>query len=200
MSASYCYRPFENSGPLETNMKNLIYFIFFVFPVCLFCEVSDAPDTSAREYSNRSPLTKPVSAVTAKAHLTSASNGAKTLFPLSSFVAKAHHASVLLSWGIPRHAGPVNFIIERAPEGSDWEKVGAVKATKGQQEYSFWDVRVQPGATYQYRLVHQANGGRIQFSRPVFLRVDSSLDEYMLIFGLIGFIGYLAYEARQLVK
>ncbi|MEQ8705441.1 MAG: hypothetical protein RIC19_16050 [Phaeodactylibacter sp.] len=180
-------------------MKNLFCIILFALLAAMPEQTVNAASTPAREKDNSAPLVSDRFYASTSSRLTRSAMGSEDLLPLSSFVAKPHHVSVLLSWVIARPAEHASFIIERALENAPWEKVGIVHAADGQREFSFWDVRVQPGAAYQYRLVNEAGEGGIQTSKPVLLEVDTPLDEYLIILSLIGFIGYLAYQGRKIV-
>lgn len=180
-------------------MKNLLFLVLLTIPIFLLAQPSTIAVTT--EAGSDSPqLVSGSNHTMGTAHLARRGFKIEESLPLKSFIAKTHHVSVLLSWVVSRQISSATFIVERALENSAWEKVGVVEARAGQREYSFWDVRVLPGASYQYRLVNQAGGDLIQASKPVLLEVDTCIDEYLLILGLTGFIGYLAYHARQLVS
>ncbi len=118
---------------------------------------------------------------------------------LRSFVVKPHHVSTLLSWITPVADSNAAYIVQRSLKGLHWESIGAVVANGPQQEYNFWDVKVNPGMHYQYRLLREQPDGGISVSRAVSAEVDASWDEYLLIFGLLGFIGWCAFSAQRLI-
>lgn len=179
-------------------MKQLLfYLILVILPIGLLGQSPAITSTSIAEKnsashvnSRRYPPQVP--------RLTRSKSPIQPPLGLSSFVAQAHHVSVLLSWGVVRPAKQASFIVERALGNAGWEKVGVVPSAQGQQSFSFWDVRVEPGASYQYRLVRAASNGDVQVSQPIRLAVDGPFDEYLIIFGLLAFISYLAYHARKL--
>jgi hypothetical protein len=180
-------------------MKNLHFLVLLTIPFFLSAQVSTRAGTTTAD-SDIPHLVSGLPHASGSAHLARSGFQIEEPLLLSSFVAKTHHVSVLLSWVVSRQQNSATFIVERALGNSAWEKVGVVKARAGQREYSFWDVRVLPGASYQYRLVNQAGGNLIQSSKPVLLEVDTCIDEYLLILGITGFIGYLAYQARQVIS
>lgn len=181
-------------------MKNLIYLILFAYPVYSFCQAASMPDTVLQRAGGSAHFTKTDFPATFKAHLASAPMMPDALLHLNRFSARAYHVSVLLTWAVSSPQSTRGFIIERAQKGSGWERVGAVAASEGQQEFSFWDVRVQPGAAYHYRLRSQSLTAGVQQSQPVSLTIDSCLDEYLFIICILGFIGYSAYQATLILN
>jgi hypothetical protein len=181
------------------NMKSLFYLCLFAFSVPFFrtnvCAASTPKEAEVKDakFVNERTL------ATSGSQLTRSAMGIERSLQLSSFVAKAHHVSVLLSWVVDKPANEVSFIVERAFGNGNWEKVGRVTAAVGQREFSFWDVRVKPGEAYEYRLVNESNGLSLHASEPVLLQVDNPFDEYLIILGILGFIGYVAYQTRNLV-
>lgn len=118
---------------------------------------------------------------------------------LKSFVVKPHHVSTLLSWITPSADSGAAYVVQRSLKGLHWEAIGAVVAHGPQQEFSFWDVKVGPGVHYEYRLLQQQPDGRVRVSQAVSAEVDASWDEYLLILGLLGFIGWCAFSAQRLI-
>lgn len=118
---------------------------------------------------------------------------------LRSFVVKPHHVSTLLSWITPVADTNAAYIVQRSLKGLHWEAIGAVVAHGSQQEFSFWDVKVDPGVHYEYRLLRQQPDGRVRVSQAVSAEVDASWDEYLLILGLLGFIGWCAFSSQRLI-
>ncbi len=181
------------------SMKNLFYLFLFASCISFFRPQTVAANTpKAVDVQNVQFVSESIVA-SSSSHFTRSAMGMDRSLQLSSFVAKAHHVSVLLSWVVDKPADEVSFIIERALENNTWKKVGRVTAAAGQREFSFWDVRVQPGEAYEYRLVNESDGVSFQASEPVILQVDNPFDEYLIILGLLGFIGYIAHQTRNLV-
>lgn len=179
-----------------SNMKNLFY--LFLFAVSVPFSLPNACAANApKEADIEESLFVSGSAVETSFPLKRSAKSIERSFQLNSFVAKAHHVSVLLSWVVDKPISEAAFIVERTLGNAAWEKVGRVTAAAGQREFSFWDVRVELGEAYEYRLVNELNGDSLQTSEPVLLQVDQSFDEYLIILGLLGFIGYVAYQTRN---
>jgi hypothetical protein len=180
-------------------MRNLFYLFLFAFSVSFSQPYACAASTSKGAEVKVPQFVSERTAATSSSQFTRSAKSIDRSLQLSSFVAKAHHVSVVLSWVVDKPVSEAAFIVERALGNAAWEKVGRVTAAAGQREFSFWDVRVQPGEAYEYRLVNESNGDSLQTSEPVLLQVDQSFDEYLIILGLLGFIGYVAYQTRNLV-
>ncbi len=180
-------------------MKNLLHLFLFVFSILFFRLNVYAASTPKGAEVKEDQFFSERTVSTSRSQFTRSAGGIERSLQLSSFVAKAHHVSVVLSWVVDKPVSEVSFIVERALGNTAWEKVGRVTAADGQREFSFWDVRVEPGEAYEYRLVNESNGIFFQASEPVVLQVDHPFDEYLIILGLLGFIGYVAYQTRNLV-
>lgn len=181
------------------SMRKLFYLFLFAFFVSFYQPYACAASTSKGAEVKAPQFVSERSTATSSSQFTRSAKSIDRSLQLSSFVAKAHHVSVLLSWVVDKPSSEVSFIVERALENANWEAVGRVTAAAGQREFSFWDVRVQPGEAYEYRLVNESNGVSLQASEPVELQVDHPFDEYLIILGLLGFIGYIAHQTRNMV-
>lgn len=125
--------------------------------------------------------------------------GMEWFLQLSSFVVKVYYVFVLLLWVVDKFVDEVFFIIEWAFENNIWKKVGWVIVVVGQCEFSFWDVCVQLGEVYEYCFVNELDGVLFQVFEFVIFQVDNLFDEYFIILGLFGFIGYIVYQIRNFV-
>lgn len=181
------------------SMRNLFYVFLFAISASFSTSNTCAASTSKEAEDKDFQFVGERIVASSPSQFTRSARGIDRSLQLNSFVAKAHHVSVVLSWVVDKPVSDVSFIVERALENASWETVGRVTAAAGQREFSFWDVRVEPGEAYEYRLVNESNGISLQSSEPVVLRVDHSFDEYLIILGLLGFIGYIAYQTRNLV-
>ena len=181
-------------------MKSLICTLILALPLYTFSQSTELTLNAQAEEPANAVLVNHSLSGAPSAQLARSVYEPEQLLQLSSFVAKPHHVSVLLSWVIANPSESISFIVERALDNAPWEKVGIVTAAEGQREFSFWDVRVEPGAAYQYRLVNESGNGVVRASQPVILEVDTPIDEYLMILGLIGIIGYFGYKARHLIN
>ena len=96
---------------------------------------------------------------------------------LSSFSAQVIDQSVHLQWATESEVDNLGFIVERREKGQEqWQQIASFQTnealkgqgnTSGSTRYTFTDIRVQDGITYQYRLGDVDIDGKIEYHESI---------------------------------
>jgi hypothetical protein len=80
---------------------------------------------------------------------------------------QAQYQAVLVNWQTANEQNMLDFGVERSVDGSNFEKIGTVKATNAPNIYSYKDAAAQTNTLYYYRLAMRENNGKTEYSKVV---------------------------------
>ncbi|MEM0996019.1 MAG: PKD domain-containing protein [Bacteroidota bacterium] len=90
---------------------------------------------------------------------------------------------IILNWETPADFSTSNFSVQRSYDGSNFQQIGLVPGTEGQNNlYDYIDVGPERNRTIYYRLMEITQNGETDYSNVVTARIGDDNSDWLLIY------------------
>ncbi len=93
-------------------------------------------------------------------------------------------AGVLVEWETVEEVNVRHYAVQRIDDSGVWQTLGFLRSNTGstqQEQYSFLDVQVEPGAHYQYRVTERDYDGNITHSQVATVTLSDAVVEHFTV-------------------